>query len=100
PQQLPPCTLTHNALPISEREDLPDNAAHGESYEVRPRDAQPAQQPVEVVRQLVETVRAGRRARLPVSARVEAEHAIALAQGADLDRNAHVCTPVTREPRM
>src|SRR5262249_7073122 len=59
-------------------------AAHGEADEVRLADAEAGEQAEEVVGELVQAVRARRRARLPVAPRVVAEDAVPPAQGPHL----------------
>src|SRR5262249_20857162 len=67
-----------------EREHLPDHPAHREAHEVRLPDAEPVEEAAEVLGHLLEGVRARRRARLAVAARVEAQHAVAVLESFDL----------------
>src|SRR6266851_310156 len=77
----------HEALDhgrVLEREGLADHAAHGEPDEVRLRDAETVEQSLEILRHLIERVGPGGRARLPVAARVEAQHGVPGSEGLGL----------------
>src|SRR5262249_56830966 len=66
---------------VRERERLADHAAHRQSHEVRTLDPEALQETEEVVCKLAQAVGTGWRARLPVAARIEAEHTIAITEG-------------------